>query len=92
MYREHDGVVLLKNLEGSRVFAHGRGKLELIAGKPGVAEGTHGAIVALPNQKEFLVELFDSQGDTIGLAEMSAAEVRPTTDADDPDQVGSETR
>jgi len=82
MYREHDGVVLLRDIDESRIAPRGPGKMNSADGQAMVSKGTHGAIVNLPNENEFMVELFDADGKTIGLVDVEAAEVRPATKAD----------
>jgi hypothetical protein len=82
MYREHDGVILLRDIDESRIAPRGPGKMSSVDGHAVASKGTHGAIVNLPNQNELMVELFDAEGKTIGLADVEAAEVRPATKAD----------
>jgi hypothetical protein len=76
-YYEHQGVHLTVDLPAHRVFASGMGKMGVVGGKPGVPKGTFAFIVSLPNQEQFLLEIMDGKGNTIGLADVEASEVRP---------------
>ena len=76
-FYEHQGVLLTVDLEGERVFAHGAGEMGVVNGKPGVPRDTFAFIVDLPTQEAFLLELMDGEGNTIGLADIKAEEVRP---------------
>ena len=76
-FYEHQGVFLTVDLEGDRVFAHGTGRMGSVNGQPGAPSGTFAFIVDLPTQDDFLLELLDADGNTIGLADVKADEVRP---------------
>jgi hypothetical protein len=76
-YYEHQGVHLTVDLPAERVFGLGRGKMGVVDGKPGVPNGTFAFIVDLPNQENFLLEIMDGMGHTIGLAEVKDSEIRP---------------
>jgi hypothetical protein len=49
----------------------------VVNGMPGVPKGTFAFIIDLPTQEEFLLEIMDGKGNTIGLADVRASEVRP---------------
>jgi len=78
------GVVAVRDLtEPDLMGAWGCGKPGLVDGKPGVLKGTHGAIVEMfENPPGLAVEFFDEDGETIDVAFIPEAYVRPVTAAE----------
>ena len=83
-FKMFQGVVAVKDLtEPDLMGAWGRGKPGLVDRKPGVLKGTHGAIVEMfENPPGLAVEFFDDDGETIDVAFVPEAYVRPATTAE----------
>ena len=89
-FKEHQSVVLLRDLAASEVCERGIGKMAVRKGTPVVLKGTHGFIVDLPTRNDMLVELMDEAGETIGLADLHATDLRPSVPSDFLSRVASE--
>jgi hypothetical protein len=91
-FKEHQSVVLLRDLEESELWDRGPGTIDPVEGKNVVPAGTHAFIVSLHSQREFMIEIMDAEGWTIGLADVKAMDVRLSEPSDFPAQVGSDVR
>jgi hypothetical protein len=78
------GVVAGRDLtEPDLMGAWGRGKQGLVDGKRGVLKGTHGAIVEMfENPPGLADEFLDDDGETIDVAFVPEACIRPATGAE----------
>jgi hypothetical protein len=89
-FKEHQSVVLLRDLDESELWDRGPGRIGMAGGRPVVLKGTHAFIVDLPSQEEFMLEVMDDEGWTIGLADVRAEDVRPAVPSDYPVQVSTD--
>ena len=91
-FKEHQNIVLVRNLEESELWDRGPGTISTVEGRNVVPSGTHAFIVSLYSQREFMIEIMDEEGWTIGLADVKASDVRPSEPSDFPAQVGLDAR
>ena len=85
MYEEHDVIATASYIAAARIYARGRGKLPTAVNgsSDALSPGYIGAIVDIyPGHAGYTIEIVDAEGETIGLAEVSPAEIRPATEAD----------
>ena len=85
MHEEHDVIALTTHISAARVYgrASGRFPLALNGYGRGLPPGYTGTIIDIyPGNAGYTLEFVDAKGSTIGIAEVSPAEIRPATEAD----------
>ena len=85
MYEEHDVIALTAHIPAERVWADGGGRFPITRNGygRGLPQGYTGTIINIyPDHAGYTLEFVDAEGYTIGLAEVTPAEIRPATKAD----------